>query len=219
MNLPILTYTILRDFENCSYKFYRKYVVKDVKFKPTPKMEAGTKDHDALMERCKRGIALPRHLRSADPVCAIFDAVPDTIPVRVEYMMGMLVDGSPCQWDNQAVWLRLKPDICTWSTAGGWIVDWKTGRVWEDPFELECQAMVLHAHHPEVPFWQGEYFWTAEGRPGKRYPLDPMAAFSRAADAWGKMHAYMAAGSWPKTQNKLCAWCDVKDCQFNTKQD
>jgi hypothetical protein len=226
MNLPILSYTNVRDFENCPHKFYRKYVVKDVKFVRTAAMDAGTKDHDALMNRLKKGVALDRHLRGAEPVCEIFDVLPDTVPYRVEYMMGILVDGSPCAWDALNVWLRLKPDVACWSLMGGWVVDWKTGRVWEDPFELNCQAMVLHAHHPEVPYWKGEYFWTKENRPGTRYDLDPMQTFSRVAESWGKMHAYKQMmgdekahhqHAWPKTPNKLCAWCDVKDCEHNTK--
>lgn len=217
MNIPTLTYTFMRDFENCPHKAFRKYVKRDIKYVATDKMQAGTKDHDALMVRLKKGIALDPHLRCAEPVCAIFDALPDTAPYRVEYMIGMTVDGSPCAWDAKNVWLRLKPDVAMWSPQGGWIVDWKTGRPWEDPFELNCQAMVLHAHHPEVPFWKGEYFWTATGQPGERYDLDPMQTFRRAADNWGKMHAYANAGQWPATPNKLCKWCDVMDCPHNEK--
>jgi hypothetical protein len=227
MNLPILTYTLLRDFENCPHKAFRKYVKKDIKYKATPAMAEGARDHDALMNRLKKGTVLDPHLRIAEPVCAIFDVLPDTVPYRVEYMIGMLVDGSPCQWDNHNVWLRLKPDVACWSPAGGWIVDWKTGKPWEDPFELNCQAMVLAAHHPEVPFWKGEYFWTKQG-PGQRYDLDPAQTFARAAESWGKMHAYKAAAdalqplaeadeAWPRTPNKLCHWCDVVDCPHNTK--
>ena len=44
-----------------------------------------------------------------------------------------------------------------------------------------------------------------------------MDTFSKCAEMYGRMHAYLAQGDWPKKQNKLCEWCDVIDCEFNTR--
>ena len=217
MKLPPLTYTQLRDFENCAHKYFRKYVKKDVKFVRTAAMDEGTKAHKAIEDMIQKGITLDPHLRCVEPICNVLMALPDYVNVRVEYFVGMLVDGTACAWDHQNVWLRLKADVATITPMGGWLIDWKTGRKWEDPFELECQAMVCHAHHPEVPVWQGEYFWLKDKELGQRYTLQPMDTFSKVAEMFGRMHAYLAQGDWPKTQNKLCGFCDVADCEFNTR--
>jgi hypothetical protein len=222
MTLPVLTYTFLRDFESCPHKAFRRYVSKDVKFTSTEAMERGKKDHEALEHRIGRGEALPRHLRSADPICDIFDALPDTIPVRVEYFIGMKIDGSPCAWNDSDVWMRGKADVACWSPDGGWLIDWKTGNTWEDPFELNCQAMLCASHHGEVPFWKGEYFWLKEHKVGKRYDLDPMHTFARVVNSWGLMTAYErqgTPGAWPKVPGKLCNWCDILDCEHNPRKE
>ena len=63
MTLPVLNYSFVRDFKNCPHKAFRRYVLKDIKFESTSKMDEGRKDHDALANRLKRGMALGLELR------------------------------------------------------------------------------------------------------------------------------------------------------------
>jgi hypothetical protein len=219
MKLPPLNHSNLRDFKNCPHKAFRRYFLKDVPFKSTDKMAQGRKDHRAIEDRLNKGIALDRHLRAVEPLCAYIDTLPDHLVVRTEYYLGLTVDGRPCSSQAGDVWLRTLADLVIITPMGGWFVDWKTGRPWEDPFELEIQALLCAAHHNEVPLWEGQYFWLQTGELGERYTLHPADTFQAIAKLWGEMHGYLASGVWPKRQNKLCAWCDVPDCTFNTNPE
>lgn len=218
MTLPVLNYSFVRDFKNCPHKAYRRYVLKDVEFVSTPKMAEGRQDHNELAARVSRGTELPRWLQHAEPICRTFDSIPKTARVKVEWFGGIKVDGSPCAWDDKACWFRTKPDVAVITPAGGWLVDWKTGRRWEDPFELETQALLLHAHHPETKIWQGEYYWLADECVGERYDLSPANAYASMSRDYAAMQLYQAQDNWPKKPNKLCSWCDVRDCEHAKKQ-
>ena len=221
--LPVLNYSFVRDFKNCPHKAWHRYVLKDTVFTSTSAMDQGREDHDALAARIKRGTALPRHLRHADKLCAVFDALPDTVRVKVEWFGGIRADGSPCAWDDQKCWFRTKPDVAVITPAGSWLVDWKTGRRWEDPFELGTQAMMLSAHHPESRIWQGEYYWLADEVPGDRYSLSPGDAFMNLKRDHETMLRYQESDQWPKKPNKICNWCNCTSCEHNpnvkTKHD
>ena len=217
LTLPVLNYSFLRDFKNCPHKAFRRYVVKDIQFTATKKMDEGRADHDALANRLKRGVALDRHLRHAEPICAVLDALPERVKIKIEWFGGINSAGEPCAWDAKDCWFRTKPDVAVITPAGGWLIDWKTGRRWEDPFELETQAMLLSAHHPETRIWQGEYYWLADESCGERYTLAPIDTYDNLMNTAGLMHSYLKAGKWPKQPNKLCNWCNVRDCEHAPK--
>ena len=211
MKFPVLTYTILNDVINCPHKAFRRHIIKDVPFERTPEMEHGTRVHKALEDRIGKGIALDADLRSADPLCQQLDGI--KAPVRVEYFTGMKIDGTGCAWDAKDVWFRGKADVAVLADAGAWLIDWKTGKVREEPFELECQAMLVHANHPQITHIVGEYYWMRFGKPGMRYTLDPMATYQKVAQLFKEMATYWDVDTWPKRKNPLCSWCDVKDCE------
>ena len=217
MKFPVLTYTFLSNFENCPHKAYRLYVKKDLPYQqPSPEMAKGIRAHEALEARITKGVALDSDLRSADAYCQAFDMM-EGVNVRAEYKLAMKIDGGSCQWDAQDAWLRGKADVVVWAKAGGWLVDWKTGKVREQPFELEVQGLLMQANHPDTTLWQGEYFWMQENRPGNRYTLSPAETFQKVGRMYADAKAYFEVDDWPKQPNPLCGWCGVLDCEHNKK--
>jgi hypothetical protein len=234
MKLPPLSYTHLSAFMTCPHKYYRGYVLKDLpRGEPSEAMAEGIAGHKAFEERLGKGKALPPQFAAGEAPCQNLEYYlqPDwgkgTPRMRVEYFLGILPDGQSCQWDNKNCWFRGKSDVVLWNDEGAWFVDWKFGKVpmrWEqgrplgeDPFELECQAMLQHAHHP-VATYVGEYFQPKEGRPGVRHTLDPVATRQRVQDLDNKMRAMNEQGKWPKTPGPLCGWCDVRDCEHRRER-
>jgi hypothetical protein len=216
LKLPILNHTILRDFENCPHKCFRRHIKRDIRFVRTPAMDTGSADHKALENRLKGKAELPGHLRFAEPLCQMLYTLPSTLPLRVEYRIAMRIDGSPCAWDAQGAFVRTLADVAVLCPQEGWLIDWKTGKRWEDPFELELQAMLAHAHHPEIVKWTGQYYWLREQEIGEANELKPMDTFAIVGRIYGEMFAMAQNGDWPKKKNKLCGWCDVKDCENYT---
>lgn len=221
MKFPILSFTMLADAENCPHKFYRKHVARDLPYeKPTPALATGRAAHTAMEARIKKGVALDPEWRSAEPYCAILDKLPDTVRVEAEYKIAMKIDGAPCAWDAGDAWLRTKADLAVWTRDGGWLVDWKTGKVREQPFELEVQGLLMQANHGDTTTWEGEYFWFQEKRGGNRYTLKPADTFQRVGRIYGEMKQCFDFSdppyAFPKHQNPLCGWCPVRDCEYNT---
>jgi PD-(D/E)XK nuclease superfamily len=218
LTLPVMTYSFFNEFDNCPHKAFRRYVKRDLPFEEKSDAQLlGTRMHVALENLIGHGKVLPEEFRSAEPLAMIFVSMPDDFPVRVEYKLAMMLDGGGCAYDRKDAWFRGKLDVCAISLDhGAWIVDWKSGKVREDPFELECQALLLKASHPSVPLIQGEYYWFSEGRPGKRYTLTPDETYVKLAKKYEKVIQFNLSKNWPKTPNPLCGWCPVKDCEYNT---
>jgi hypothetical protein len=215
-----MTYSFFNDCDNCPYKAFRKYVKRDLPFEDKSDAQLiGTRMHVALENLITKGKVLPDEFRSAEKLAMIFINMPSWQPVRAEYKLAMLFDGSPCAYDRKDAWFRGKLDVVVYDLENGaWIVDWKTGKVRENPFELECQALLLKANHPEIPVIKGEYYWFSEKRPGQRYTLNPEDTYVKLAKKYEKVIQYNLRDQWPKTPNPLCGWCPVKDCEYNTRE-
>ena len=216
MKLPPLSYTHLSAFKTCPHRYYRQYVKKDLpRAEASEAMSRGIEAHKALEDRLEKNTPLPPGLQAVEPVVAVLAAMPR---YRVEYFLGVKADGTSCAWDAKDVWFRCKADFVAWTDDGAFFVDWKTGKVWEDDFELGCQAMAHKAHHPGVPVHLGEFYWIRENRPGLRHTLDPAATRRRVMEIDNRMRELNQRGEWPKTPGPLCGFCDVRDCEHRRER-
>jgi PD-(D/E)XK nuclease superfamily protein len=213
----IPSYTFYNDFDNCPHKAWRKYIKKDLPYEEKSEAQhKGTRMHVAMENAIGKDMPLPEEWKSAQALVDLFRNMPDTYPLRVEYKLAMTMDG-PCAYDDKAAWFRGKLDVAVMTpTSGAWIIDWKTGKVREDRFELECQALLLKTNHPSLDPIVGEYYWFTEGRPGQRYTLHPDDTFVTLRNKWVQMKQFEEKKDWPKRPNPLCGWCPVKDCDYNT---
>jgi hypothetical protein len=225
VKLPIGSYTFYSTLNNCPHQAYHRYVGKTTPFISTPEMDWGNQVHTAMEARIKSGATLPDKMAAAEGMCATFHDMSKVVGVRVELQLAMTADGKPCDykdWDH--VWFRGKLDCVTRADATAWMVDWKTGNVREDPFELECGALLLKVNWPELEDIKGEYFWLKTGQPGLRYTLNQHAKTYERLDALNReAKGYLASTTeanglaWPKRKTPLCGWCDVLSCEHNTK--
>ena len=221
MKLPILTYTFLNEFNNCPHKAFHRYVLKDIPFEKTEAMEYGNEVHTAMEKRLSQGKSLSggKHemvLNKAHDYCNMLDKLDNIngVDIRIEWFVGMTVACTPCAWDATDVWFRGKADVAIVRGNEGWLIDWKTGNKREDPFELECQALLLHAHHPSVVRWSGEYFWFKENNPyGLRHMIDLRNVLVKIRLLHAEIDRCILRHDWPKRKNPLCDWCKVKSCE------
>ncbi len=215
VNMFVPSYTFYSDFDNCPHKAWRKHVKRDLPYEEKSEAQHyGTRGHAAMENRIGRGMALPKEFERAEPVAAVFSSFPDTYNVRVEYKLAMTMDG-PCAYDSKDAWFRGKLDAVAMHT-GAWLNDWKFGKVREDRFELECQALLLKTNHPRLDPIVGEYYWFLESRPGQRYNLRPDDTFVTLRNKWVQFKQFEEKKDFPKRPNPLCGWCPVKDCEYNT---
>lgn len=216
MKLPIGSYSFYNQFQNCPHKAYHIYVARSIPYVESPEMKWGNDVHAAMEKRIGYGVPLPTEMRAAENIAAQFDTYSKQVPVKVEYQLAMTDKGQPCEWKASNAWFRGKLD-CTLFTNeydAAWMVDWKTGNVREEPFELEAGALLLKVHHPELQIIRGEYFWMETGQNGLRYTFgDHAGTFGKLQRLREEAEGYLSKGDFPKRKNPLCGWCPVQSCE------
>lgn len=214
------SYTMLSNFENCPRKAWHLYVAKDLPRVETEAMRWGNMVHKALELRMDTGdkikgskVPLPPEMKDFEKFAAVFDGRRP----RAEFWIGMDEHGRADSRPSK-VWGKGKLDVLVLNNQEdeALIVDWKTGKRREDPFELEVFALLVRSMWPEVKRISGMYVWLQELKPGKVHELtDTSRTFAKVKEMWNGVKALNPEKEWLPTPNPLCGWCPVKTCEFN----
>ena len=123
----------------------------------------------------------------------------------------MTGQAKPVGFFGEGVFLRGKIDATLINGTAAFLGDWKTGGSrYEDPFELECQAVMLHAMNPYLTKIAGHFVWLKENRVGQTHDLsDTRSAWAKINNKVEAIEDAMADGRL--AQNKKWAlrllWC------------
>jgi hypothetical protein len=206
----VYSYTLLKTADTCLYKCFRQYVKRDLPFDKTPEIKWGEDVHNAMEYRIG-GKPLPENMRHWEPLVVAYVER----GAKPEKKTGITKLGNPTGFFDKDVWLRCKIDTTMLNGTAVFLADWKTGNSkYEDPFELEIQALTLKAAIPQVNKIAGHYVWLKENRVGEVHDLsDFNATWSKINNKVEVIEDCMATGEWPKTKSGLCGYCAVKDCE------
>jgi hypothetical protein len=140
----VYSYTLLKTADTCLYKAYRQYVKRDLPFDRTPEIEWGNKVHEAMEYRIG-GKPLPQDMMHWEPIVSAYV----DRKAKPEKKTGITKDCKPTGFFDKDVWLRCKIDVTMLNGSNVFLSDFKTGNSrYEDPFELEIQALTLKAAIP-----------------------------------------------------------------------
>lgn len=205
------TFTQLLSFLNCEHAMYRRYIEKDQPYVERPEMKFGNDVHTAFEHRIGGQKPLPENMQQWECFAAPFDGL---MPM-VEQKLGITRNGVATGfWDNN-VWFRGKNDVTVVEGDRAYLCDFKTGKSnYEDPFELETNALLLKAKKPQLTKIVGSYCWLKENRMGQLYDLSDFdATWNRICDLMGKIEDKRVSGDFEKHKSGLCGWCSVSDCE------
>lgn len=211
---PIVwSYTMLNTYRSiCAHQAAERFIYKRVPFVETPAMKRGNEVHSAMEYRVGGGKQLPVSMQQYETFAAVFDGK----GAKVEQWLGVTREGKSCDTRSSAVFGRGKLDLHIVNGETGYLADHKTGKVREDPFELEVQAVLLHARYPQLRKIVGQYLWLGELRIGQLHDL------SSTDRTWEEINRIVQSieadrktGIWEKRQGPLCKWCACFDCEFN----
>lgn len=205
--------TNLRDADNCLRAFEHKHILKDIPFEETVATRWGSKVHTAMEARLRAGLPLPEGMETYEQF------IPPKTGLRglIEFKMGMKADGSACGFFDEGVWGRGKMDfgLINADAKTAAIVDWKTGKVREDPDELEIFAVLLKAKYPDLETITGWYVWLKETRMGKVHDLsDTNGKLANIKFRVEKIHHAMQMQAFEPRQSGLCGFCPVRTCEY-----
>ena len=211
----IYTYTMLSAYHNCGHAMYRRYIKRDIPYVETPEMKRGNDVHTAFEHRVGSHKPLPEAMAPWERFASALDGRGANVELKLAVTKEGLTTG---YWDADC-WFRGKIDVTIRQSDRAYIRDWKTGgSKYEDPFELETNALLLKARYPELQNVKGDYVWLKEDRIGQSYDLSGFAA------TWKEINRLVAlieadreSGGFEKRRSGLCGWCDVRDCENNRK--
>lgn len=213
----IHTYTMLNTYLVCPHQMYRRYVLKDQLFVETPEMKWGTEVHTA-MEYRMGGKPLPANMQQWEHIAAPIAARKP----RTEQQLAISSEGKPIDYlAKQGVFFRGKNDITLFHTSASsaLLLDWKTGKKREDPFELATNAMLVHAHSPHLDTIKGRYVWLKENALGAEHDVsDTRSTWAKVNNLAEEIRDCQSENQWPKKQGPLCGWCNVADCEFRRER-
>ena len=212
MNLPIASYSFLNNWNTCNHRAYRMYMTKDLAREPeSPEMAWGNHVHTAMEQRLKGG-KLFDDVAPFEPFAKALDGR----GVKPEQQLGMTAKGHPVGFWDGSVWLRGKLDAPVIDGTTALLIDWKTGKPREDPYELEIGALLLQAKHPQLTRIIGRYVWLKELRLGETHDCsDTQATFNRVHETMDEVGHAIKMNVFAKAKGPLCGYCPVKDCQYN----
>lgn len=214
MKLPILSHSFLATYERCPKQAYHKHILKDIPFEETKAIKWGNEVHKALELAINENKPLPTEMgKYAKYLSALGDGC------TAELSLGITSEGHPCDFWDEACWFRGKLDVLKLNGDAGFILDWKTGRPWEDPSELERHGILAMVHFDYLNRIVGAYAWLKEDRIGKTYELNPTKTVKQLVHLDTQIKQLADEGKeWPARQNPLCGWCPIKDCRYNPER-
>lgn len=212
----IYTFTILNQYRNCGHAMFRRYVKRDIPYVQSEAAKHGDEGHQAMERRIGSRQALPEKFAYCEPFASAFDGR----NALVELKLAMTREGRTTGFWDKDCHFRGKADCAVIGGTKAYIRDWKFGSSkYEDPFELETNALLLKIKYPELEVIRGDYCYLKENRIGQSYDLSRFqATWNEILRLVNLIEADRRSGAFEKRRSGLCGWCDVKDCEHNRKQ-
>lgn len=201
------SYTKLATFERCPKLGYARYISKTLPYVESDVAKEGNRVHNAIEHYIRDGVALPNDL----------EWIVDYIPEK-KYEGDIVAVERWFNFDQEnrlahtRSWFTTKVDLLHIEAGDiAWIFDWKTGKPWEDPDQLNIYSTAIKAHYPHVRHWRGMYVWLKPRKVGEVHTLSPGKTFSKLVERVKGVDTSDTA-----RKNKLCDWCDLETCKHWT---
>jgi hypothetical protein len=206
------SYSALTTYELCPKKYYHLYVAKDVKDADSSFAADGKIVHDAMKARVIDGKPLPLNLRHYEKIAAKFAAASGEKHGEMKLAINRKFE--PCDYFAPDVWVRVIIDLAIVQGDSAIVVDWKTGKVKDDPTQMALNAAVLARWMPEIGLFKTLFVWLQSNNlTPKNYTV------SKFTPVWNdliprvqKIEEARKTTTFPAKQGPLCGWCPVKSC-------
>lgn len=212
---PPMSYSAIKDFENCPKKYHEVRILKKFKQGDTQATLFGVEVHKAFEEYVRDQKPLPPHFAHYLPFVEPLTKLPGDIQCEVK--MGIREDFTPCDFFAKDVWFRGIPDllIVNKETGVARIGDWKTGKSsrYADKAQLELLAGMVFSHYPEVQKIKGALvFVVANDVVKAEYTRDQYAEImSKWVGKADQIVGALESGTWNPRPGPLCKFCPLSE--------
>jgi len=213
-----LSFSRLSTFENCPAQFDYVYVSKRVKDQPNEASEYGDRVHKVLEAYGKgtldHGTLTDEGTKTLDKWGDLVDMVTSKPGQKFfEHQMAVNNKLQPVDWFAEDVWIRSIADVLVVNGDTAYCLDYKTGKVKENPTQLQLFASMVFWHFPEVHTVKTSFIWlkfneTTNAKYERRYLG---ALWSALKPRFDKVQEVIDLGVFPTKPSGLCPWCSAKD--------
>jgi hypothetical protein len=228
MNPPFPTiahsFSRLSTFEQCAAKFDYLYVTRNVKDTDNEFTLYGSRVHEGmelagkaatgtLVDQAVDALAeedYPLEVRMHLDLIRKIAAQPGE--KHFEMKVALTRQLEPCEWMAPEVWLRGILDVLILNPPCAFVFDWKTGKMRDNPLQLQLFAWLVFTLYPQVNEVRTAFIWLNHGDITStvfhRRDLHTLQAgllprFQRVQDA-------VDGGVFKARPSALCRWCPAR---------
>lgn len=217
------TYSKLKNVDDCGFRHYQVDILKNYSDGGGESLEWGNYVHEKLAASCgDKQDPLPLELTDCAKWVDRTKRWRDTgFTILVEQKMALTKAFGPTSFFAHNVWMRAIADVVAIKGPIAIAVDWKTGKVLDDPVQLGLVAACVFAKFPEVQRVAGEYVWLKEDTTtGETFTRSSLAYLWQ--KLLPKIQEYERKCANPHDfiprPGGLCKkYCPVKKCEFHGK--
>jgi len=218
------SYSKLKNYEACALKHQKVDLDETYAEPPSEQLEYGNYFHDMMKKAVRSGTPLPEALKSFQPIVNKLTRVsnPDQF-IETELKLAITRDMKPTGFFAKDVWFRGVLDyLKRVPTGNGYqialAVDYKTGKLLDDPVQLGLFSQMVMSHYPRTILVRTEYFWTNDMQFTREdfTTKDMLPLWTELLPRVAAMERSYNSGVYEPHQSGLCKrYCPVVSCEHN----
>ena len=206
----------VKTFLECEKKFYHMAVVPKghpdrVEYNQGMPQQKGQEFHKAMELRLTKKTPLPLQWERFEVFAQMVEKFPGSLVV--EYPFALDGELKPCgtrEWDK--VWVRAIPDVMMVGEDKLLLVDWKTGKIVDDEYQLKLCAAAAFAHYPTIQEVIAVYVFLQHdhmSNPVTYQRVDLETIWEELLETPRLIHDRLHTNFWRARPGRWCRWCDV----------
>lgn len=213
-----LSYSRLSTFEQCESKFDYLYVSKRVQDQGSEVSEYGNRVHEVLELYGKGELDQATLSEEGKQTLGKWGKIVDKLLARegekyFEYQMAVNADLQPVDWFASDVWIRSIADVLVVDGDTAYCLDYKTGKVKDNPTQLQLFAAMVMWHFPQVTTVKTSFIWLkfneVTNTKYERRFLESL--WNGLRPRFQKVQEVIDLGVFKAKPSGLCPWCPAKD--------
>lgn len=221
---PALSYTAIKLYEQCPFRFYQEKILKTVPYVQSEEAARGDRIHKELENYVLaynqgRKYELSEEAKPYEPIVENLCARPGTKYVETKMSMDW-----QCRkvdyFKGKDIWIRGQFDFMVVDKDTAKMIDYKTGSArYPDVGQLELMAALSFLHFPEINSISASLLFINHNTISKaEFTRDKMPSY---IEKWKAKSVPICQSietkTWPARKNALCGWCPITDCRHHPK--
>lgn len=214
---PALSYTAIKMYEQCPYRFYQEKIIKSVPYVQSEEAAYGDRLHKEFESYIRDDRPLNEG-KKFERLLAGLKAKPGVKLVETKMCLDWKMNKVD-YFKGRDIWLRGQYDLMINAGDGtAKIIDYKTGSSrYPDTAQLELMSMMTFMYHPDIEEIKATLLFLKDLK--LHQIICSRIKLPAYQEKWKNRSIPIVQScetrSWPATPNALCKWCPISDCRHH----